>query len=224
MVPDLSHHFGHPGMPTTVRLSGVRRGGAEEEARRVNAEVSVKAGRREWFGLAVLALPTFVVAIDLFVLMLALPALSRDLGANSVQQLWVVDMYGFILAGFLVTMGTLGDRIGRRRLLLFGAAAFAAASLLSAYATSPGMLIGARALLGLAGATLGPSTLALITNLFKDPKQQAAAFGVWGMTFTLGAVFGPVIGGVMLANFWWGSVFLLGVPVMILVLLVGPKV
>jgi DHA2 family multidrug resistance protein-like MFS transporter len=181
------------------------------------------AGRREWFGLAVLALPTFVVAIDLFVLLLALPTLATDLGANSNQQLWITDIYGFLLAGFLVTMGTLGDRIGRRRLLLIGGTAFAAASVLSAYATSPGLLIAARALLGIAGATLMPSTLALIATLFQNPKQQATAFGVWGGTFTLGALVGPVIGGVLLAHFWWGSVFLLAVPFMALLLILGPK-
>jgi DHA2 family multidrug resistance protein-like MFS transporter len=182
-----------------------------------------KAGRREWLGLTMLVLPTFVVAIDLFVLMLALPKLSADLGADSNQQLWVMDIYGFMLAGFLITMGTLGDRIGRRKLLLIGAATFAAASLLCAYSTSPGMLIAARALLGIAGATLGPSTLALIGTLFQDPRQQAKAFGIWGSTFTLGALLGPVIGGAMLAKFWWGSVFLLGVPVMVLVVVLGPK-
>ncbi|OUC90978.1 MFS transporter [Streptosporangium minutum] len=186
-------------------------------------EVPTKAGRREWLGLAVLALPTFVVAIDLFVLLLALPNLATDLGANSTQQLWIMDMYGFLLAGFLVTMGTLGDRIGRRKLLLIGAAAFGVASLLTAYSTNPGMLIVSRALLGVAGATLGPSCLALIVTMFQDAKQRAAAFGVWGGTFTLGALLGPVIGGVLLTNFWWGSVFLLGVPVMVIVLIAGPK-
>jgi MFS transporter, DHA2 family, multidrug resistance protein len=186
-------------------------------------EVPTRAGRREWLGLATLALPTFVVAIDLFVLLLALPKLSADLGADSNQQLWTTDMYGFLLAGFLVTMGTLGDRIGRRKLLLIGAAAFAGASLLAAYSVNPEMLIASRALLGIAGATLGPSTLALIANIFRDPRQQATAFGLWGMTFTLGALLGPVIGGVLLEHFWWGSVFLLGVPVMLLVLILGPR-
>lgn len=181
-----------------------------------------KAGRREWLGLGLLVLPTFVVAIDLFVLMLALPTLARSLGADSNEQLWTMDMYGFMLAGFLITMGTLGDRIGRRKLLLIGAGAFAVASLLCAYSTSPEMLIAARALLGIAGAALGPSTLGLIMVMFKDPKQMAAAFGLWGSTFTLGAVFGPVIGGAMLSSFWWGSIFLLGVPIMALAVIAGP--
>ena len=182
----------------------------------------VKAGRREWGGLAVLALPTFLVSFDIFVLLLALPHLTAALGTNSTQQLWIMDIYGFMVAGFMITMGTLGDRIGRRKLLLIGAAAFGVASVLSAYAGSPGVLIAARALLGIAGATLAPSTLALISNMFHDPKQRAAAIGLWGGTFTLGAIIGPIIGGVLLDHFWWGSVFLLGVPPMVLLLIIGP--
>ncbi|HEX6472287.1 MAG TPA: MFS transporter [Streptosporangiaceae bacterium] len=171
-----------------------------------------------------LALPTFLVSIDLFSLLLALPNLSRSLDASSVQQLWIMDIYGFMLAGFLVTMGTLGDRIGRRKLLLIGGAAFGAASLLTAYSTSPEMLIAARALLGISGATLSPSTLALIMNMFHNEKQRATALGVWGGTFTLGAIVGPVIGGLLLERFWWGSVFLLAAPVMVLLLILGPIV
>lgn len=181
-----------------------------------------RAGRREWIGLALLVLPTFVVAIDLFVLMLALPAVASDLGADSNQQLWIMDVYGFLLAGLLITMGTLGDRVGRRRLLLIGSAIFAVASLLCAFSTSPEMLIVARALLGVGGAMLGPATLSLIMTMFKDPKQAAAAFGMWGSAFTLGAVFGPIIGGALLAGFGWGSIFLLGVPIMVLTVVLGP--
>jgi DHA2 family multidrug resistance protein-like MFS transporter len=187
-------------------------------------EIPAKAGRREWFGLLVIALPTFVVAIDLFVLLLAVPQLTADLGAGSNQQLWILDMYGFMLAGFLVTMGTLGDRIGRRKLLIIGSAAFAVASLLCAYSQSPEMLIAARALLGVAGATLGPAALGLIAFMFRDPKQQAIAFGAWGGTFTVGALLGPIIGGFLLAHFWWGSVFVLGIPFMIAVLIFAPIV
>lgn len=183
-----------------------------------------KAGRREWIGLAVLALPTFLVSIDIFVLLLALPSLSRDLGASSNQQLWVTDIYGFMLAGFLVTMGTLGDRIGRRKLLLTGAVAFGVASVFTAYSTSPGMLIAARAVLGIAGATLMPSTLALIATMFQDDRQRARAFGLWGGIFTLGAIVGPLIGGILLRSFWWGSVFLIAAPVMIILLIAGPLV
>ncbi len=182
----------------------------------------VRAGRREWIGLAVLALPTLLVSIDVYVMLLALPHLTASLGASTTQQLWVTDIYGFLLAGFLVTMGTLGDRIGRRKLLLIGAAAFAVASVLSAYSTSPEMLIAARALLGIAGATLAPSTMSLITTMFRNPKQMGMAIGIWAMCFSVGAVIGPLVGGLMLEHFWWGSVFLLGVPAMVLLLVLGP--
>jgi DHA2 family multidrug resistance protein-like MFS transporter len=181
-----------------------------------------RATGREWAGLAVLALPTLLLSIDIFVLLLALPKIDSDLRASSTQQLWISDSYGFLLAGFLVTMGTLGDRFGRRRLLLIGAAAFGAASVLAAYATSPAMLIGARALLGIAGATLSPSTLALISTMFASPRQRAVAIGVWMACFMSGAAIGPLVGGLLLEHFWWGSVFLLGVPVMGLLLLIGP--
>lgn len=183
-----------------------------------------KAGRKEWIGLGILALPTLLVALDVFVLLLALPHLSADLGADSTQQLWIMDIYGFMVAGFLVTMGTLGDRIGRRKLLLIGAAAFGAASLAAAFATSPGMLIAARVLLGIAGASLTPSTLSLITTMFQDAKQRTVAISLWASCFTLGAIIGPLLGGVMLEYFWWGSLFLIGVPVMVLLLIVGPRV
>jgi DHA2 family multidrug resistance protein-like MFS transporter len=182
-----------------------------------------RAGRREWIGLAVLALPTLLVSLDLFVMLLAVPHLSTDLGASSTQQLWILDIYGFMVAGFLLTMGTLGDRIGRRRLLLIGAATFGAASILAARSTSPQMLIAARALLGIAGATLTPSTLSLITNLFADHRQRASAVAIWAGCFVVGAIIGPIVGGLLLEWFWWGSVFLLGVPAMLLLLLVGPR-
>jgi DHA2 family multidrug resistance protein-like MFS transporter len=183
----------------------------------------IKAGRREWLGLAAIALPCVVYAMDLTVLNLALPALSEDLEPSSTQLLWIVDIYGFLVAGLLITMGTLGDRIGRRRLLLIGAAAFGAASVLAALSTSAEMLIAARALLGVAGATLAPSTLALIRNMFADPQERTFAIGVWITSFSGGAAIGPLVGGLLLEQFWWGSVFLLAVPVMALLLVVGPR-
>jgi MFS transporter, DHA2 family, multidrug resistance protein len=182
-----------------------------------------KAGRREWIGLAVIALPCVVYAMDLTVLNLALPDLSEDLEPSSSQLLWIVDIYGFLVAGLLITMGTLGDRIGRRRLLLIGGAAFGAASALAALSTSAEMLIAARALLGVAGATLAPSTLALIRNMFADPQERTFAIGVWITSFSGGAAIGPLVGGLLLERFWWGSVFLLAVPVMAVLLVVGPR-
>ncbi|VVJ23443.1 Uncharacterized MFS-type transporter [Amycolatopsis camponoti] len=184
---------------------------------------TARAGRREWVGLAVLALPTLLVSLDVFVLVLALPKLAAGLHADGTQQLWIMDTYGFMVAGFMVTMGTLGDRIGRRKLLLIGAAAFGIASVAAAFSTTAGMLIAARAVLGIAGATLAPSTLSLIGTLFKNPQQRAQAIGIWAGCFTVGAIIGPMVGGFLLEHFWWGSVFLLGVPAMVLLLVIGPK-
>ena len=132
----------------------------------------MKSGRREWIGLAVLALPTMLVTMDLSVLFLAVPKLTRDLQPTSAELLWITDIYGFLIAASLITMGTLGDRIGRRKLLLAGGGLFGAASLLTAFSSTPAMLIGARALLGIAGATLAPSSLALIRGMFRDPDQR----------------------------------------------------
>src|SRR5918992_4439364 len=141
-----------------------------------------KAGRREWVGLAVLALPCLLYSMDLTVLELAVPKLSADLKPTSSQLLWIMDVYGFLLAGFLITMGTLGDRIGRRRLLLIGATAFGVASVIAAYAPNAELLIVARAVLGVAGATLAPSTLSLIRTMFPDDRQRTVAISVWAMS------------------------------------------
>jgi len=181
-----------------------------------------RAGRREWTGLAIIALPCMVYAMDMTVLNLALPAISVDLRPSAGQLLWIVDVYGFMVAAFLITMGTLGDRIGRRRLLLIGAAAFGAASCLAAFARSAEMLIAMRALLGIAGATLAPSTMSLIRNMFHDAHQRQMAIGIWIASFSLGATIGPFVGGLLLQYFWWGSVFLVAAPVMALLLLLGP--
>jgi DHA2 family multidrug resistance protein-like MFS transporter len=182
-----------------------------------------RAGRREWIGLAVIALPCLLYSMDLTVLYLAVPSLTAELEPSSAELLWITDIYGFFLAGFLITMGTLGDRIGRRRLLLIGAAAFGVGSVLAAFSTSVEMLIVTRALLGIAAATLAPSTLSLIRNMFLDPGQRTFAIGVWATSFSVGAALGPLLGGVLLEFFWWGSVFLLAVPVMALLLVLGPR-
>lgn len=182
---------------------------------------SSRAGARAWLGLGVLALATLLLAVDNTVLMLALPHLAADLDPSATELLWITDVYGFMMAGFIITMGSVGDRIGRRRLLLIGAAAFAAASLVAAYSTTTAMLIAARVLLGIAGATISPSTLALVAGLFSDARQRALAIGVFTACFMGGAALGPVIGGLLLQHFWWGSVFLMGVPIMIAVLVGG---
>jgi MFS family permease len=181
-----------------------------------------RATRREWIGLLVIALPCMLYSMDLTVLNLALPQLSADLKPTSAELLWIVDIYGFLVAGSLITMGTLGDRIGRRRLLLIGATAFGIGSVLAAFSTSPRMLIATRALLGIAGATLAPSTLSLIRSMFHDPGQRTFAIGVWVTNYSVGGAIGPLLGGILLQYFWWGSVFLIGVPVMLLLLVVGP--
>jgi DHA2 family multidrug resistance protein-like MFS transporter len=183
---------------------------------------SPRAGVREWCGLAVLALPLLVLSLDVSVLYLAAPEISADLRPSATQQLWILDIYGFLIAGFLLTMGTVGDRIGRRRLLLIGGAAFAVVSVIAAYAPTAEALIAARALLGVAGATLMPSTLALISTMFRDPAQRSFAIAVWMTTFSAGIATGPVIGGVLLQQFWWGAVFLLAVPAMVLLVGLGP--
>jgi MFS transporter, DHA2 family, multidrug resistance protein len=182
-----------------------------------------RAGRREWIALLVLTLPGFVVAMDLTVLHLAVPSLTADLRPSPAQLLWIVDIYGFLLSGSLLTMGTLGDRIGRRRLLLIGAGAFALASVAAAAATSAVMLIAARAVLGVAGATLAPSTLSLIRNLFLEERQRTTAVGYWVASFAAGAAMGPLLGGLLLERADWSAVFLLPVPVMVLLLLAGPR-
>jgi DHA2 family multidrug resistance protein-like MFS transporter len=185
--------------------------------------VPARATQREWIGLAVLTLAALVYAMDLTVLNLAIPIISAELQPSSAQLLWMIDIYGFLVAGLLITMGTLGDRIGRRRLLLGGAAGFAMASLLAAFSTSSEMLIASRAVMGIAGATIAPSTLSLIFTMFLDPKQRSTAIGVWIAAYSAGGAIGPVLGGVLLEFFWWGSVFLIGVPVMAVLLLLGPR-
>ena len=181
-----------------------------------------RAGPREWAGLMVIVLSCVVVSMDISVLFYAVPFLAADLQPSSTQLLWVMDIYGFVLAGLLITMGSLGDRIGRRRLLLIGSAAFTVASVLAAYSTSPAMLIASRALLGIGGATLAPSTLSLIRNMFLDGAQRRTAIGIWTAGFALGGMLGPITAGLLLEHFWWGSVFLVNVPIMVLLLVLGP--
>ncbi len=179
------------------------------------------ACRKEWLALSVLILAVMLLAIDGTVLYLAVPALTADLAPTATEILWIGDIYSFVLAGLLVTMGNLADRIGRKRLLLIGSVAFGAASLLAAFAPSAEMLILARALLGVAGATIMPSTLSIIRNLFLNPTQRTKAVAIWAAGATAGGALGPLVGGILLEHFWWGSVFLINVPVITLIVIFG---
>jgi len=181
------------------------------------------SARRRWTALAVLVLAVLLVAVDATVLFLAIPFISESLHPSATQLLWIGDSYSFVLAGLLVSMGSLSDRIGRRRLLMIGTAAFGAASVLAAYAPGAGWLIAARALLGVAGATIMPSTLSLIRNLFPDERERAKAIGIWGAAATAGAAGGPLVGGLVLEHFWWGAVFLLNLPLVALLLVLGRR-
>ncbi|MFI6319516.1 MFS transporter [Nonomuraea sp. NPDC050556] len=180
--------------------------------------------KRKWASLAVACAATLLLSLDLTVLHLALPKLVADLDASATQLLWIGDVYGFALAGLLITMGNLGDRIGRKKLLLIGAVAFSAASALTAYAPNPELLIAARALLGVAGATIMPSTLSIVRNVFTDPAERTAAVGLWSGMSAAGFAVGPVVGGLMLDHFWWGSVFLINLPIMAVVVVAGAVV
>ncbi|MBP0451898.1 MFS transporter [Kitasatospora sp. RG8] len=187
----------------------------------MNADTQ-RADRKAWIGLAVLVLPVLLVSLDMHVLSYALPMISSSLEPSSSELLWIIDIYPFMLAGLLLTMGTLGDRIGRRKLLMFGAVAFGTASALGAYSSSAEMLILTRALLGVGGATLMPSTLSLIRNMFHNAEQRRTAIAVWTGAFAGGAMLGPLMGGAILEKFWWGAVFLVNLPVMAVLVVLAP--
>ncbi|MDP0399308.1 MFS transporter [Tsukamurella strandjordii] len=178
--------------------------------------------RRAWGGLAALLLPVFLVSMDASVLYLAMPHVTAALHPSSEQQLWILDIYPFMLAGLLITMGNLGDRWGRRRLMTWGAALFGVASVFAAFAPTPGLLIAARALMGVGGATLLPASLALIANMFRNPRDRGIAVGIWTAAFSFGVAVGPVLGGLLLHHYWWGSVFLINAPVFLAFLVAGP--
>jgi DHA2 family multidrug resistance protein-like MFS transporter len=181
-----------------------------------------RAGVREWTGLAVLALPALLASLELTVTHLALPAIAADLAASSTQLLWIVDVYAFLLAAVLIPIGALGDRIGRRKVLLIGSVGYGLTSVLAAYAPNPELLIVARALMGITGATLMPSTLSLTAAMFRDAHQRAVAIGVIIASVSGGTAIGPLVGGWLLEHFWWGSAFLLAAPVMAVLLVAGP--
>jgi MFS transporter, DHA2 family, multidrug resistance protein len=182
----------------------------------------LRAGRREWLGLAVLVLPATLLFMMLTILFLAIPHMVADLRPDSTQMLWILDIYGFVMAGFLVTMGTLGDRIGRRRLLVIGAAVFGVVSVIAAFTNDPLMMIVWRALLGVAAATQMPATLGLIFSMFRDAKQRGVAIGTWAAGISAGVALGPLLSGILLEAFTWRATFLVAVPVMAVVLIGAP--
>jgi len=183
---------------------------------------NLKATRREWIGLSILILPTLIVSMDMTVTYLALPVLSAALHPTSAELLWITDIFGFFEAGLLIVMGSLGDRIGLKKLLLSGASAFTAASVLAAFAPSAFWLIAARAIMGIAGATLLPTVLSLIRNMFHDDRQRTFAMGLYTTCFSSGTMLGPIIGGFLLSHFWWGSIFLMPVPLILIMLVAAP--
>ena len=187
-----------------------------------SAKSPPRAGIRSWIALAVLMLPVLLISVDNTVLSFAIPSISLALVPSASELLWIIDVYPLVLAALLVPMGSLADRIGRRKLLLIGSTGFAIVSVMAAFAPSAGALVGYRALLGFFGAMLMPATLSLIRNLFLHPDQRRTAIAVWAAGFSGGAALGPIIGGFILEHFWWGAVFLLSVPVLIPLLILAP--
>ncbi|WP_028275325.1 MFS transporter [Arthrobacter sp. I3] len=186
------------------------------------AATGPRAPWRDWVALALLMFPVLLVAVDNTALTFALPAIASSLTASGVELLWIVDAYPLVLAGLLVAMGSLGDRIGRRRLLFVGSAGFAAVSAVTAFAPSAEWLIAGRAGLGLFGAMLMPSTLSLIRNIFPQPNRRRLAVAIWAAGFSGGAALGPIAGGWLVEHFWWGAVLLVAVPIILPLLLLGP--
>lgn len=181
-----------------------------------------RAGAKQWWGLAVLVIPSTLLFMMLTILFLAAPNLAAELGPTSAQLLWILDIYGFVMAGFLVAMGVLGDRVGKRRLMVIGAVVFGVVSIAAAMTTSPELMIAWRAVLGLGGAMMLPSTLGLIFVLFADPKVRGIAIGVWAGGISAGVALGPLLSGLLLEAFGWEATFLVAVPVMALVAIGAP--
>jgi DHA2 family multidrug resistance protein-like MFS transporter len=177
---------------------------------------------RRWLALAALMFPVLLIAVDNTVLSFAVPAISLALAPTGTEMLWIVDVYSLVLAGLLVPMGSIGDRIGRRRILLAGATGFAAVSAAAAFAATPGQLIAARALIGVFGSMIMPATLSLIRNIFDDARERRLAVAIWASVFSGGAALGPLVGGALLEHFAWGAVFLLAVPMLVPALALAP--
>ena len=186
-----------------------------------SAEAQTEKDPRRWWALVALSLAVLLVAVDNTILALAIPSLSESLSPTPTELLWIGDIYSFVLAGLLVTMGNVGDRVGRKKLLMIGLVGFAVVSVIAAFAPTAEALIASRALLGVAGATLMPSTLSLIRNTFLDARERTKAIAVWSAVAAAGGGLGPLIGGVLLEHFWWGSVFLVNVPIVIVIIGIG---
>lgn len=187
-----------------------------------NMAATRRSSARRWSGLAVLMLPVLLVTVDNTVLGFALPKIAEALRPTASQQLWMIDAYSLVLAGLLVSMGSLGDRVGHRKLLLIGSFGFVVVSVLTAYSATSMQLIIGRACMGIFGAMLMPSTLALIRSVFEDREERRVAVAIWATTLTVGSALGPLVGGVLLQFFDWGAIFLLAVPVLIPLLVLGP--
>ncbi|MBT2529486.1 MFS transporter [Streptomyces sp. ISL-99] len=194
-------------------------------ARDAKAARSVKAAksgpRNRWAVLVVLCVSLLLVALDATILHIAVPAVSEDLRPGAMELLWIVDAYPLVCASLLILFGTLGDRVGRRRVLLLGYGLFGGASALAAFADGPHVLIAARALLGVGGAMIMPATLSILRQVFPDRSERAVAIGIWTAVAAIGAATGPVLGGFLIQHFWWGSVFLINIPLMALILPAG---
>lgn len=192
------------------------------EARIARAAPAGTSAARRWLALTALMFPVLLIAVDNTVLAFAVPSISLALQPSSTEILWIVDVYALVLAGLLVPMGSIGDRIGRRRILLIGATGFAVVSAAAVFATSAGQLIGARALIGVFGSMIMPATLSLIRNIFADATERRLAIAIWAATYSGGAALGPLVGGALLEHFAWGAVFLLAVPVLVPLLVLAP--
>lgn len=176
---------------------------------------------RRWLILAIISSALLLIVIDMTVLYTALPTLTRELDASASQKLWIINIYALIAAGLLLGMGTLGDRLGHKRLFIGGLSVFGLFSLIAAFSPSASVLIGARGFLAVGAAMMMPATLAIVRLTFADPREQAMAFGIWASVASGGAAFGPVVGGLLLEHFWWGSVFLINVPIVLVALVLG---
>ena len=176
---------------------------------------------RRWLALGVLCLSLLLAVVDNTIVNVALPTLNKELGASTTELQWIVDAYTLVFSALLLAMGHFGDRFGRKRALQIGLVVFAITSALAALATTSGQLIGARALMGIGAALIFPATLAIIVNVFTDPKERAAAIGIWTAMVGVAVAIGPIVGGLLLEHFWWGSIFMVNIPVVIVAIVLG---